>query len=152
MVNLEDIKKLRQETGSGIMDCRKALEVSKGDFNKAKRWLKEKGILRAAKKQDRATVVGMVEAYIHSNSQVGAMVQLNCETDFVAQTKDFKKLSYEIAMQVAAMNPKDVKTLLNQEYIRDPKIKITDLVNQAIAKLGENIKIKKIARIAVSTK
>ena len=148
-ISLNQIKKLRQETGGGIMDCRKALEESKGNLVKAKQWLKAKGMLKAAKKKDRATAVGVVEAYIHANKQVGAMVHLSCETDFVAQTKDFRKLAYELAMQVAAMNPKDVKALLKQEYIRDPKVKINGLVKEAIAKLGENIQVKKIVRVKI---
>jgi elongation factor Ts len=147
-IALDRIKKLRQQTGSGIMDCRQALQQARGDFAKAKNWLKEKGLARAAKKKDRETKVGFIEAYIHNNSQVGAMVKLSCETDFVSHTQEFKELAHEIAMQVAAMNPKTIKDLLSQVYIRDPKKKIDDLIKEAMAKLGENIKIEKVSRLS----
>jgi elongation factor Ts len=146
---LKQIKDLRKKTGAGVMDCRRALEESKGDFKKAQAWLKKKGLKTAAKKKDRETEAGLVEAYIHSGGRVGAIVSLGCETDFVAQTKEFKKLALELGMQVAAMNPKSVKKLLEQEYIRDPKKKIRDLVDETIAKLGENIKINQMDRLEI---
>lgn len=148
-ISLKQIKKLRLETKSGVMDCRRALEASKGDFEKAKKWLKQKGMTMASKKKDRETKAGLIEAYIHSGSQVGAMVKLSCETDFVGQTKEFKQLVHELAMQAAAMKPKTVKELLEQEYIRDADKKIKDLIKGTIAKVGENIKVEEIVRMEV---
>jgi len=149
MVNIEDLKKLRNETQAGIADCRKALEETKGDYKKAVEWLKKHGIEKAEKKQDRETSQGLVESYIHQNGKVGAMVILLCETDFVAKTDEFKKLAHEVAMQVVAMNPKDVDTLLKQEYIRDNSLTIEKLVKSVIGKLGENITIKSISRLEI---
>ncbi|KKQ37622.1 MAG: Elongation factor Ts, partial [Candidatus Levybacteria bacterium GW2011_GWC2_37_7] len=103
----------------------------------------------AAKKADRETPQGLVESYIHQNGRVGALVEVSCETDFVARTDVFKNLVHEICMQIAAMNPKDVKALLEQEYIRDGSRKIGDLVKEAIAKLGENIVIKRLQRFEI---
>ncbi len=143
------LKKIREESGTGIADCRKALEESGNDYKKALLWIKKHGIEKAAKKSDRETSQGLVEAYIHQGGRVGAMIEITCETDFVARTDDFKNLAHELAMQVAAMNPKDVSSLLKQEYIRDGSMKIEDLVKQTIAKLGENIVIKKISRISL---
>ncbi|MBI4100456.1 translation elongation factor Ts [Candidatus Microgenomates bacterium] len=148
-VTIEDIKKLREETGGGIIECRTALEECDGDFKKAKEWLLRKGIERAVKKEGRETVQGIVDCYIHATGKVGAMVALTCETDFVARTDDFKKLAHEIAMQIASMDPKDVNELLKQEYIRDPKKKIGDLIKEVIGKLGENIVIKSFKRLQI---
>jgi len=139
--SMDQIKKLRQQTQAGVMEAKKALEESRGDMKKAKEWLKKRGLDKAAKKADRETGEGVIETYIHTNSRVGAMVKLTCETDFVARTKEFKTLAKELAMQVASMNPKDIDELLAQDYIRDSSKKIADLVKEAIAKLGENIKV-----------
>lgn len=148
-VDVKLIKKLRDETQASIADCRVALEESKGNYDKAIEWLKKKGIEKAAKKADRETAQGLVESYIHLNGKVGALVQVLCETDFVARTDDFKHLTHEIAMQVAAMDPKDVDALLKQEYIRDSSVTIEDLIKQTIAKLGENIVVKKFTRFEI---
>ena len=145
-IAIENIKKLRTETGASIADCRKALEESGNDYKKALEWIKKHGIEKASKKSGRKTLQGLVEAYIHQGGRVGAMIELTCETDFVARTNDFKNLAHELAMQVAAMSPKDVDALLKQEYIRDPSMTIGDLIKQAIGKLGENIVVKKITR------
>jgi len=147
--SITDITKLRQVTKAGIMDCRKALEESGGDLEEAKKWLLKKGLSKAAKKAERATKAGLIEAYIHAGGTVGAMVKLTCETDFVARTPEFKKLAHEIAMQAAATSPKDVEALLKQEYIRDPSKKVSDLIKAAIAKLGENIKVEDFKRLKV---
>lgn len=149
MADIKLIKKLREETGASISDCSKALEESKGDYDKAIEWLKKRGIEKAEKKADRETNQGLVESYIHQNGKVGAMVEILCETDFVARTDDFKKLSHEIAMQVASMNPKNVDELLKQEYIRDTSVTISDLIKQHIGKLGENIVVKEIKRLEI---
>ncbi len=137
------LKKLREETGAGIADCRMALEESDNDYKKALEWLKKHGIEKASKKGDRETSQGIIEAYIHGNGRVGAIVELLCETDFVARTDEFKNLAHEIAMQVAAMNPQNLETLLGQEYIRDSSLTIEKLIKSAIGKLGENIVIKR---------
>lgn len=142
-VNL--IKQLREETGVGIADCREALEESKGDLEKAKQLLKKKGLDKASSKLKREVKAGLIDAYVHSG-RVGALVSIGCETDFVAKTEDFKNLTREIAMQVASMNPQDTEDLLSQAYIRDASLTIKDLINQAIAKLGENIQILSFTR------
>ncbi|MGE5041978.1 MAG: translation elongation factor Ts [Candidatus Levyibacteriota bacterium] len=147
-VDTQLIKQLREKTSAGIADCREALEASNGDLKKAEEFLKKKGFEKAAKKGDRETKAGMVESYVHQG-RVGAMVELLCETDFVARTDEFKALAHEIAMQVASMNPKDNKTLLDQEYIRDSSKKISDLITEAVAKMGENITLGKFSRIEV---
>lgn len=145
-VNL--IKQLREETGAGIADCRSALQESDGDMAKAKEILKQKGLDKAGAKSDREAGEGIVEAYSH-NGKIGVLVELRCETDFVAKTEDFKTLAHELVLQVAAMNPENTEELLEQEYVRDPSQKVGDLVKSAIAKLGENIKIGKFTRIAL---
>jgi elongation factor Ts len=149
MVDVKLIKKLREETGVSIADCRRALEETNGNHEKAVEWLKVQGLEKAAKKSDRETAQGLIESYIHQNGKVGVLVEILCETDFVARTEDFKHLAHEVAMQIAAMNPKDVDTLLNQDYIRDGSVKIGDLVKQTIAKLGENIVVKEFKRLEI---
>lgn len=148
-IDLETLKKLRNESQASISDCRRALEESNGDYDKALAWLRKRGMEKADKKGDRATSQGLVESYIHQTGKVGVLVELLCETDFVARTDEFKKLAKEIAMQVAAMNPKNVEALLKQEYIRDTSKTIQDLVKETIGKLGENIAVKRISRIAI---
>ena len=148
MVDIKLLKQLREETQVSIADCRKALEET-GDYKKALEWLKKRGMEKAEKKSDRQTSQGLVEAYIHQNGKVGALVEVLCETDFVARTEEFKKLSHEIAMQVAAMNPKNVESLLKQEYIRDSSVTIEQLIKSVIGKLGENIVIKSFSRIEI---
>jgi elongation factor Ts len=155
------IRELRDKTGAGIMDAKRALEQSRGDMKKAEEALREKGLASAAKRSGRATSEGVIEAYIHSGGRIGAMVELNCETDFVARTDDFKALARNLAMQVAAMSPlyldresvpadaanvADEQLLLEQDYIRDPGTKIGDLVKQLSAKTGENVKISRFQR------
>ncbi len=151
-VTVLDIKKLREKTGAGVMDCRKAIDETKGDFAKAEKILLEKGIASAEEKKDRKTTEGLIEAYIHSNGRIGSLVELSCETDFVARTLDFKNLAHELAMQVTAMEPKDVNNLLEQFYIRDYTITVADLVKKTIAKLGENIVVKRFVRFELGDK
>lgn len=148
MIDIQLIKQLREETKAGIADCKQALQESGGNMAKAKELLNEWGVLKAAKKGDRETTVGVVESYIHAGGKVGALVSLGCETDFVARTDEFKHLAREIAMQVAAMKPKDAEELLQQPYIRDQKVTIGDLVKQTIAKVGENIQVVQFTRHA----
>lgn len=148
-VNAQDIKKLRELTSAGFADCKKALEEANGDIKKAENILKEKGIAKAAKKGDRETGSGLVEAYVHLNGKIGVVLSVLCETDFVARTDEFKNLAHEVAMQIAAMNPENNEELLKQEYIRDGSKTIEDLVKENIAKLGENIQLGEFSRISI---
>jgi elongation factor Ts len=147
---IEKIKTLRRETGAPILEIRKALEESGGDIDKAKVVLKRWSSKKASSKKGKETKEGLIVSYIHQGGRIGALVKLTCETDFVARTDDFKKLAHELAMQVAAMKPEDAKTLLNQEYIRNPKRKIKEVVDEYIAKLGENIEIKDIVCFSIN--
>lgn len=147
-VDVNLVKQLREETGAGIADCRNALEESGGDIAKAKEVLHKKGLDKAGEKSDREVSAGVVETYSHAG-RVGVLVEVLCETDFVAKTEDFKTLAHEIALQIASMNPETAEELAEQDYVRDPSQKIGDLVKSAIAKLGENIKIGKFARISL---
>lgn len=148
-ISVDDIKKLREQTGGGVADCRKALEESKGDFKAAEGLLRSWGKDRAASKSDRVVGAGLIETYMHGGGKVGAMVEVNCETDFVARTDEFKNLAHELAMQVAAMGPKDVKELEKQEYIRDSSKTISDLIKEVIAKVGENIVVRRFERFEI---
>jgi elongation factor Ts len=194
-VDTESVKELRARTGAGMMDCRNALAEC-GDIEKAIDYLREKGLAKAAKKATRAASQGSVFSYIHTNSKIGVLLELNCETDFVAKTDEFKTLGHELCMQIAAANPlyisvEDVPAadlererdiyrkqaqeegkpanmldriaegrinafyqdncLLEQNYIRDPKVKIKDLVVADIAKMGENIVVRRMARFAIGS-
>lgn len=148
-LDLKAIKKLRDETSASIADCRRALEESNGDEKKALEWLKKRAGEIAAKKADRETGQGIIEAYIHGGGKVGVLVELLCETDFVAKTDEFKQLAKEVAMQVAAMNPEDVDALMKQDYIRDGSLTIEQLVKNAIGKIGENITVKRFIRFEI---
>ncbi|MCA1569548.1 MAG: translation elongation factor Ts [Chloroflexi bacterium] len=193
MIKPEDVKRLRDQTGAGIMDCKRALEESGGDVEKAVLYLREKGLSTAAKKAGRAAREGIVTSYIHHGSRLGVLLELNCETDFVARTDDFQQLAREIAMQVAGMAPQYVSRedvpaeiieeqkrlfavdaerdgrpavripmivdgklnkwlesvcLLDQPY-RDTDRKISDLITDKVALLGENIKVARFARMGV---
>ena len=155
------VRELRDQSGAGIMVCRKALLEAKGDVEKAHELLKQQGLLLAQKKSTRATNQGIIEAYIHAGGRIGAMVEVNCETDFVARTDEFRELAHDLAMQVAAMRPwiisreevpetaeveLETDCLLLQPYIKDPSRKIQDIINETIAKVGENIRISRFAR------
>ena len=148
-IDLTKLKKLREETSASVSDCRLALEECAGDYKKALEWISRRAAERAEKKADRETGEGLVHAYIHQNGKIGALVEVLCETDFVARTDDFKKLVHEVAMQIAAMNPENVETLMKQEYIKDTSLTIEKLVKQTIGKLGENITIKGFTRFAI---
>ena len=140
-ISAQDIKQLRELTQAGFSDCKAALEEAAGDMKKAQEILRKKGFEKAAKKGDRETGQGLVESYVHANGKVGVLVSLLCETDFVARTDEFKALAHEVAMQIAAMNPKSIDVLLKQEYIRDGSKTIDELIKETIAKVGENIKL-----------
>lgn len=148
-INMDQLKKLREETGAGVMDVRRALEESEGDERKARAWIKANALKTADKKSDRVTNEGYVATYVHTTGKIAAMVALSCETDFVAKTADFRELGREVAMQVASMNPGNVEELLAQAYIRDPKTTIRDLVKQLAGKVGENVVVKQIIRVTV---
>lgn len=142
------IKKLRQDSGAGFADCKEALKESNGDLEKAKEWLKQKGFDKALAKGQRETKAGIVDVYSHGG-KVGVLVELLSETDFVARTEDFKNLAHEISLQIASMNPSSVDDLLSQEYIRDNSITIDQLIKSVIGKLGENIQVGRFERIVL---
>lgn len=147
--NIEIIKKLRDETGAGILEIKNMLEEVGDIYEKAKEELLKKSAAKAAKKSERVAEDGLVYSYIHNSGKVGSLVLLSCETDFVAKTEDFQKLCREIAMQVCTEDYEDVEKLLESEYIRDPSKKISDLINEAVAKVGEKIEIRKFAKFSV---
>ena len=162
------VKELREQSGAGVMVCRNALIEAEGDTTRALQILKDKGILKAQKKSERVTNQGLVECYIHTGGRIGAMVELNCETDFVARTDEFKALAHDLAMQVAAVPPQFITPdevtpeaandeeielqaacLLLQPFIKDPTRTIQDVVTETIAKVGENIRVSRFARFAL---
>jgi elongation factor Ts len=160
-ISADVVKELRGKTGAGVMDCKKALQEVGGDVQKATEVLKERGLAIAQKKAERIANQGLIECYVHQGGQIGVMVEVNCETDFVARTAEFKELAHDIALQVAAMSPKyihpdevaqeadaDPQTLclLLQPFIKDPTKNIQDLVTETIAKVGENIKVRRFCR------
>ncbi|MBI1869388.1 translation elongation factor Ts [Candidatus Gottesmanbacteria bacterium] len=146
MITLDQIKQLRAQTAASVMECRKALEEAKGDVTQAKAFLKQWGVERADKKAGRKTAAGAVYAYIHHGQTTGVLLEMNCETDFVARSDDFKKLCHELALQIAAMNPETVDKLVAQEYIRDATLSVDQLIKSTIGKLGENIVVKRFIR------
>ncbi len=194
MINAQMVKSLRDKTGAGMMDCKKALEATSGDEEKAMVWLREKGLAKAQKRAGRATSEGWIGSYIHSNGKIGVLVELKCETDFVAKSDKFQELAKDLAMQIAASSPVCVSPdqlsqdllekekqiflhqakeegkpdniaekivegrikkyykevcLLEQPFIKDDSKSITDLMNEAVAVLGENIQIGRFTRMAL---
>jgi elongation factor Ts len=193
-ITVSMVKELREETGAGVLDCKKALEVSNGDFERAVEHLREKGLAAAAKRADREAKEGLIESYVHAGSRVGALLELNCETDFVARTEEFRQLAHDLAMQVVACRPQylsreDVPAealeaernkyraqfvdsgkpdhiidriiegklqkfyeefcLTEQPFIRDGDLTIQEVLTQAIAKLGENIVVRRFVRFGL---
>lgn len=146
MDNLEKIQMLRERTGMGVMDLKKALEEASGDENKALELLQKKGVAVAEKRSARVTEQGMVVAYSHGN-RIGAVLELNCETDFVAKTEDFKSLAKDLVMQVASMNPKNLDELLEQPFIKESSKTIKDVITEVVGKTGESIKVGKFSRV-----
>lgn len=162
--SLDTIKALRERTSAGVMDCKRALEEANGDLDKAAEILARQGMASAAKRASRATSEGLIESYIHSGGRIGVLLEINCETDFVARTDDFMGLAHDVAMQVAAMAPTYVSSedipegedtvpqeavLMQQPFIKDPTKTIRDLVNESIGKLGENIQVRRFTRFAL---
>jgi len=148
-ITIDQIKKLRDETQLPISDIRAALEESDGDEGAAKKILLEKSRERAEEKKSREAGDGMVFTYVHQGGKVGVMVDLRCETDFVARTEVFQNLGRELCLQIASMNPQSTEELLEQEYIREPEKKISDLVGEASGTLGEHVKIAQFIRYAI---
>ena len=146
-VSIDDIKKLRAETGAGVMDARQALEESQGDMEKAKEWIKRKGLARAEKKADRETGAYFIFSYVHHNGRVAALLKLACETDFVAKNEKFQQLGKELVMQVASMAPESVEEFLKQDYLRDSSKTIEALVKETAGVIGENIKVAEFVRL-----
>jgi elongation factor Ts len=160
-VSTTAIKDLREKTGAGVMDCKKALLEAEGNLEKAIEILNQRGIALARKKAERVADQGVIEAYVHPGGRIGVLVEVNCETDFVARTEEFKELAHNLALQIAAMCPQfispedveeetdiDTKTacLLLQPYIKDPDKTVQDIVTEVIAKVGENIKVRRFTR------
>jgi elongation factor Ts len=149
MISAEQVKQFRQKTGFSIMECKRALEKTGGDENKAMKILEKKGAEKAIKKAEREVKQGIIEAYIHNNGKIGVILELSCETDFMARNEQFKELAHDLVMHIAAMNPQNSEELLSQPFIKDEQKTIDDLIKEAIAKLGENIKIGKFVRLAI---
>ena len=171
-ITVDTIKALRELTSCGVIDCKNALQEAGGDMDKAKKILRKRGLELAAKKGGRTAKEGRVEAYIHQGAKIGVIVEVNCETDFVARNEDFCKFTRNIAMHIAATDPKYVKKedvpddvladekdkeaffkekcLLEQPYVRDPKKTVRDCVNELIASIGENIFISRFIRYKVN--
>jgi len=193
-INAAIVKQLREKTGAGMMDCKKALVEVEGDMEKAVEFLRKKGLATAQKRAGRAMTEGMIQSYIHMTGKLGVLVEVNCETDFVAKNEDFQEFAKNIAMHIAASNPLGIKPedvpeeiieneksiyraqalemgkpenildkivegklkkfyqencLLNQPFVRDPDISVADLMNELIAKIGENITIKRFVRYQI---
>jgi elongation factor Ts len=146
MITADNVKNLRDKTGASMMDCKKALEDVKGNEKKAMKILEEKERLTAMKKSERKAEQGIIEAYVHSNKKIGVLLELKCETDFVAKNEEFKELAHDLAMHIAAMDSPDEKSLLDEPFVKDLSITIKNLIESKIAKLGENIKIGKFTR------
>ena len=162
-VSVDDVKRLREETGAGVMDAKRALDDAAGDFARARALLRERGIAAAAKRSDRETEQGVVESYVHGEGRIGVLVEVNCETDFVARTDEFRALARDLALQVAAMNPaaldpEDVEdgedapadreqaALLTQAFVKDPARSVRQRIEETIASTGENIRVARFAR------
>lgn len=148
-INIDQIKKLREKTGAGVVEVKRALEEAGGKEEKAKEILRQSGFTRADKKADRQIKAGRVFSYVHHSGTVGAMVALGCETDFVARTDEFQALGRELAMQVASMDPESKDELLKQEYIRDSSKTIETLIKEVVAKTGENCQFLDFKRFEV---
>lgn len=160
-ISAEMIKGLREKSGAGVMNCRSALIEANGDIDRALQILKEKNLLQVEKKAARTTSQGLIESYVHAGGRIGVLIEINCETDFVARTEVFKDLVHNLAMQVAALSPiciskeqipegsdldPQAASLLGQPYIRDTTLTVQDVINDAIAKTGENIKVRRFVR------
>lgn len=144
----DDIKKLRELTGAGVVECRNALKDAGGDLERARQIIHERGQVRAEKRKDRLTGAGILESYIH-NERVGVLLELRCETDFVARSQDFRELAHNLAMQIAAMNPADIDELIKQVYIKEETLAVDGLIGRVMAKTGENIRVERFTRYEI---
>ena len=147
--SVDEIKELREQTSCGVIECKKALEEAKGDFIKAKEILMKRGLEMAAKKGGRLAKEGRVESYVHLGNKIGVLLEVNCETDFVARSEDFCRFTKELAMHIAAMNPDNVQVLLQQPFVKDAGKSIQDLLNELVAKIGENTLVNRFTRFKV---
>ena len=148
MVSIDQLKQLREETGVSVIECQKALKEAGGDIQKAKEALRKWGKEVALKKASRAAGQGIIDSYIHQNKKVGVLIELRCETDFVAKGEDFGKLAHELCLQIAAIDPEEVP-VFEQPWIKDSTKTIKDLVDGQIAKSGENIVVKRFMRYEI---
>jgi elongation factor Ts len=146
MVSASMVRELREKTGAGMMDCKKALTETDGNMEKAEEYLREKGITKAAKKSSRVAAEGLVLAYVSEDGKVGAAVEVNSETDFVAKNEEFKSFVETVAKQVALNNPADVEALLDEESIEVAGKKVSEVLIEKVAKIGENLSIRRFAR------
>ncbi len=149
MISAEKVKELRIKTGASMMECKKALEEAGGDQIRAEEILKDQGAIMAQKKAEREIKSGLIDAYIHANQKIGVLLELGCETDFVARNEIFKELAHDICLHISATNPQSIEELLAQPFIKNPEQTVRDLINSAISKIGENIKIGKFIRFAI---
>ncbi len=144
-----DVKKLREESGAGMMDCKKALDEAQGDYQKAMEIVRERGLAKAEKKSDRETGVGYVTSYVHSNNQIGCLLELRCETDFVARNPEFQEMAKNVAMQIVAMGPENVDELLQQDNIKNPSETIDQMIKAVSGKIGEKFVVSRFVRYMV---
>jgi elongation factor Ts len=148
-MNIDLIKKLREETGLSVAECKKALEEAGGDEGKAREILKEKSAAVAEKKSQAEVKEGLIWAYVHNNGKIGVLLELGCQTDFVARNEEFRSLANDLAMHIAAMNPASEEELLVQPFIKDPSKTIDAVLKEKIAKIGENIRVNKFIRFSI---
>jgi elongation factor Ts len=146
MINLSLLKKLREETGISFSLCKKALEEANNDLDNAQKLLSQWGAEKVKDKSQRTTSQGAIFSYLHHNKKIAVLVEILCESDFVANNQEFQQFGQEIAMQIASLTPGNIEELLQQDYIRNPAKKITDLIQDAVLKFGENIKVGRFVR------
>ncbi len=144
-----DVKNLREITGAGMMDCKKALDAADGDMKKAEALVKEKGLANAEKKADRETKEGYIASYVHTTGKTAALVEILCETDFVGRNEEFRTMARDIALQVVAMNPASTEELLTQPFIKDGSVTIETLIKQLSGKIGERFVLSRFIRYGV---
>lgn len=146
MITATQVKELREKTGAGMMDCKKVLTETNGDEEKAIELLRERGIMKAAKKSDRIAAEGLVAAYVSDDNKVGALLEVNAETDFVAKNAEFQSFVTNLVKQVALSNPKDVEELLSQKSIEDPNLTVQEVLTNKIATIGENMNVRRFVK------
>lgn len=163
-IPIETVRALRQSTGAGVLECKQVLEQVGGDLKCAEDILRERGLATAISKASRETREGLIDAYVHSGNRIGALIEVNCESDFVARTPEFRELVHNLAMQVAAMSPRVIDTedvsdeenspveevcLLEQPFIKDPSRTVRELIQETIARVGENVRVRQFSRFAL---